>query len=133
MDKDFEALLGKARSMAKKVSLNNYVAYGHVACAILGESARLYTGVCVNSKCNLGNCAEQAAILEMLKSHEHVIKKMVVFSHKGCVYAPCGKCRELMKMLSMDNMNAQILMPDYSVMKLAELLPYPFSICEPLN
>ena len=130
MNKDFELLLNKARELANIVYLNDYVTYGHVACAILSDSSEVYTGLCVNSKCSLGSCAEQAAILEMLKHHEHIIKKLVVYSYKGCVYVPCGKCREFMKMLGMDNMNAQILMPDYSVLRLAALLPFPFARCK---
>lgn len=126
MDKDFECILQKAKEISKKVVLNEYIYYGHVSCAIMSKSGNIYSGLSINSKCNLGNCAEQAAVLEMLKYGEHVIKKMVVYSSKGNIYIPCGKCREFIKMIDNNNMNTQILMPDFSILTLSVLLPFSF-------
>lgn len=126
MDKDFQLLIYNAKQLAKKIVLNNYIYYGHVTCSIMTISGAIYTGFSINSKCNLGNCAEQHAVMEMLKNNETIIKKMVTYSSKGVVYIPCGKCREFIKMVSIDNLDAEILLPDYRIIKLRELLPYPF-------
>ena len=91
MDKDFEILLTEAKKLAKKRILNEYASCGHVGCALLTKSGNIYTGICIDSNCSLGNCAEYAAIAEMLKHNESEIDKIVAYAAKGKIYSPCGR------------------------------------------
>ena len=43
----------------------------------LSESGRIYVGVCVDTACTLGICAERNAIFHMLTNGEHEIKRVL--------------------------------------------------------
>ena len=93
----------------------------------MSSTGKIYTGISINSKCALGNCAEHAAILEMLKNGESEIKKMVSYSAKGCVYSPCGKCRELIRMINNKNLKTKVMVSEQKICTIEELLPEIFS------
>lgn len=101
----------------------NYASCGHVGCALMTDKGNIYTGICIDSNCALGNCAEYAAIAEMLKNNESKIKKIVAYSSKGKKYAPCGRCRELIRMVDNLNLETKIMVAEYKVYKLKDLLP----------
>lgn len=92
MQKAAEAVRGH-----RKVS--DYVEAGGVAAAILSGSGEIYTGVCVDTSCTLGVCAERNAIFHMLTCGESQIKKVLAIMPDGRAGAPCGACRELMAQL----------------------------------
>lgn len=123
MDKEFEILLDKAKQLAGKRILSEYASCGHVGCALLTESGNIYTGICIDSNCSLGNCAEYAAIADMLKNKETQIKKIVAYSAKGTIYSPCGRCRELIRMVDDKNLETQVLVSENKVVKIKDLLP----------
>lgn len=123
MDKDFEILLREAKKLANKRILSEYASCGHVGCALLTKSGNIYTGLCIDSNCALGNCAEYAAIAEMLKNNESEIKKIVAYAAKGRVYSPCGRCRELIRMVNTANLETEVMVSEDKICKLKELLP----------
>ncbi len=123
MDKDFQILIEEAKKIAKKRILNEYASCGHCGCALMTAKGNIYTGISIYSKCNLGKCAEYAAIVEMLKYNESEIKKLVSYSAKGVIYPPCGSCRELIRMVNTKNLEAEIMVSENKVCKLKELLP----------
>ena len=123
MDKDFERLIVEAKKIANKRVISEYMSCGHVGCALLTKSGKIYTGINIDSKCNLGNCAEYAAIEEMLKNNETEIEKIVAYSAKDKIYPPCGKCRELIRMVNSSNLETQVMVENEKVYKLKELLP----------
>lgn len=123
MDKDFEKLIDEARKIAEKKILSEYASYGHVGCALMTDKGNIYTGICIDSNCALGNCAEYAAIAEMLKNNESKIKKIVAYSAKGKIYAPCGRCRELIRMVDNSNLETEVMVNENKVYKLKDLLP----------
>lgn len=118
-------LLKQAQSLINRVELNKYVTYGGVACALLTDKGNIYTGVYIEAKCGIGFCAEHSAIADMIKNGETRILKLVS-SKKGQIYPPCGRCRELIRMVNNDNMNTQILLEDNKIVTIEELLPYPW-------
>ena len=126
MDKDFEKLLDEAKKYAKKRILSDYTYCGHVSCALMSSKGNIYSGININSKCALGNCAEQAAILEMLKHGESEIKKIVSYSVKGYIYSPCGKCRELIRMINSNNLKTKVMVDEDRYCTINELLPEAF-------
>ena len=93
----------------------------------MSSTGKIYTGININSKCALGNCAEHAAILDMLKSGESEIKKLVAYSTKGYIYSPCGKCRELIRMINSKNLKAKVMVSENKVCTIEKLLPEIFT------
>ena len=126
MDKDFQILIEEAKKIAKKRILNEYASCGHCGCALMTAKGNIYTGISIYSKCNLGKCAEYAAIVEMLKYNESEIKKLVSYSAKGVIYPPCGSCRELIRMVNTKNLETEIMVSENKVCKIKELLPEMF-------
>lgn len=123
MDKDFEKLIDEARKIVGKKVLSEYASYGHVGCALMTDKGNIYTGICIDSNCALGNCAEYAAIAEMLKNRESKIVKIVAYSAKEKIYAPCGRCRELIRMVDDSNLETKVMVAENKVYKLKDLLP----------
>ena len=123
MDKDFEKLIKEAKKIAYKKTLSEYASCGHVGCALLTKKGNIYTGICIDSNCALGNCAEYAAIADMLKNNESEIDKIVAYSAKGQIYAPCGRCRELIRMVNDKNLNTKVMVNEDKIYQLKDLLP----------
>lgn len=123
MERDFYKLIEEAKKLAIKKKLNEYATCGQVACSLLTKKGNIYTGICLETKCSMGNCAEHAAILEMLKNNETEIDKIVAYSAKGTIYAPCGKCRELIRMVDENNLNTKVMVKEDKIFELKELLP----------
>ena len=126
MDKEFQILIEEAKKIAKKRILNEYASCGHCGCALMTAKGNIYTGISIRTKCNLGKCAEYAAIEEMLKHNESEIKKLVSYSAKDVIYSPCGSCRELIRMVNSQNLETEIMVSENKVCKLKELLPEMF-------
>jgi len=125
VDKDFEMLLKEANKLINRVELNKYITYGGVASALLTEKGKVYTGIYIEAKCGIGFCAEHSAIAEMLKNGETKIKK-IVSAKKGKIYPPCGRCRELIRMLDEENLKTKVLLENSEIITIKELLPYPW-------
>lgn len=125
MDREFEFLLNEAIKLVNRVELNKYVTYGGVACALLTDKGNIYTGIYIEAKCGIGFCAEHSAIADMIKHGETKIVKLVS-SRKDKIYPPCGRCRELIRMIDNDNLKTKVLLENNKVVTISELLPYPW-------
>ena len=99
MDAIWKEMYEAARSVRNGRAISDYVEAGGVAAAILSESGKIYTGVCVDTACTLGICAERNAIFHMLTQGEHRISRVLAVMPSGKTGAPCGACRELMTQL----------------------------------
>jgi len=126
MDKIWTELFDAAKAVQNDRTISDYVAAGGVAAAILSESGKIYTGVCIDTCSTLGICAERNAIFNMITNGENVLTKVVAVMGDGKSGAPCGACRELMVQLMPDSYkNIEILM-DYKeerILTLGELTP----------
>lgn len=109
----------KAVQFGRRIS--DYVEAGEVAAAIESSSGRIYTGVCVDTSCTLGVCAERNAIFNMLTNGEHVIRRVLAIMPDGKNGAPCGACRELMVQLMPKDYGTIEIMLDFDSMKTARL------------
>ena len=105
------------------LKLKQFGESGHVSCALESINGNIFTGVCIDLPCALGFCAEQAAIAEMLKIGETVIKQIITVDLDGNVLPPCGRCREFIMQLDNKNINTMIIIDRNSQVKLCELLP----------
>lgn len=116
--------LQKAVQNDRKISY--YVLAGCVVPAILSDSGRIYTGVCVDTCSTLGICAERNAIFHMITNGESRITKVLAITPDGNCGTPCGACRELMVQLMPETYRDIEIMLDHEseqVITLGELTP----------
>lgn len=121
---DFIELYNIARSAAKPFKLSEYAEAGGVGAAILTVSGNVYTGVCIDTACSMGFCAEHAAAAAMITAGENEISKIVAVGSRGNVMPPCGRCREFLSQIADANLNAEVMVSDTTVVRLKDLLPY---------
>lgn len=72
MDKIWEELYIVAKNVQNKREISNNMIAGGVAAAVESESGKIYVGVCVDTSCTLGICAERNAIFNMITNGEKV-------------------------------------------------------------
>ncbi|MBC8535876.1 cytidine deaminase family protein [Feifania hominis] len=99
-------LYHRARAVQCERTISPFVEAGGVAAAILTKAGNVYTGVCIDTACSLGMCAERNAIANMLTHGESQIERVVAVMPDGSVGLPCGACRELM--MQLDRASGQI-------------------------
>ena len=99
MDECWNRLYDAARAVLNPRKISEWMEAGGVAAAVEAESGRIYTGVCVDSACTLGVCAERNAIFNMITNGESRIKRVIAVGWDGKAMPPCGACRELMAQL----------------------------------
>lgn len=110
-----------AKSVQNERKISDYIDAGSVAAAVLSLSGKIYTGVCVDTCCTLGICAERNAIFNMLTNGEDKIAKVLAIMPDGKTGAPCGACIELMvQLMPKDYMNIEIML-DYEKDKVITL------------
>jgi cytidine deaminase len=119
-----EELIDVARKLASEFRTSDDCVAGRVAAALLTRTGHLYTGICIDTACSLGFCAEHAAIAEMLKSRESEIACIVAVDFEGKILPPCGRCRELLLQVSPRNRQTRVIVATENAVTLAELLPY---------
>lgn len=122
MEINFKKLYDIAYSLASTQKLNESTSIGRVGVAILSSSNTIYTGICLETICALGFCAETAAIASMIKHNETKVTKLVAVYDTGEIVSPCGKCRELMYQLNNENLDCEIMLSD-KICTLKSLLP----------
>lgn len=126
MDKIWDEMYKAALKVQNDRKISKYIDAGGVAAAVLSGSGKIYTGVCVDSCCTLGICAERNAIFNMITNGEHEIKKVIAVMGGGRTGAPCGACRELMVQLMPDSYKKIEIMLDLdkkTIVTLGELTP----------
>lgn len=125
-DEIWQELYNKALEKQKLCDLSNkFFDAGGVAAAILTKNGNIYTGVCIDTSCSLGMCAERNAISTMITNGEFEIAKVVCIGSDGKTMMPCGACMEYMMQLSEDSENIEILkkLENNDCVKLKELIP----------
>ena len=126
MENVWKSLYDAAKAVQNQRKISDYVEAGGVAAAIQSESGRIYTGVCVDTACTLGICAERNAIFQMLTNGEHRITRVLAVMPNGKTGVPCGACRELMVQLDPQRYRDIQIMLDYEgekIITLGELTP----------
>ena len=122
-----EDLIQAARQLVGEFRTSPDCVAAVVAAAARSRSGRIYTGVCVDTACSLGFCAEHAAIAEMLKARESEIDTIVAVCGSAIV-PPCGRCRELIRQINAANTTTRVIVASGRVATLSELLPFEWSV-----
>ena len=102
---------------------------GTVAAALLTEAGHVYAGVCIDTACSMGMCAERNAMAQMISQGESRVAKIAALMPDGRAVMPCGVCREFMMQLGEGAENIEIL-KDYETgqtVRLKELMPHWWS------
>lgn len=118
-------LYNEAVRVQNNRTISPFIDAGAVAAAILTKKGNIYVGVCIDTACTLGMCAERNAIANMITNGESQIDKVIAVMSDGKVGSPCGACREFMMQLDKDSGDIEILLDIDTQMtvKLKELLP----------
>lgn len=126
MEKVWEDLYKVAKNVQNPREVSERIYAGGVAAAIEASSGKIYTGVCVDTSCTLGICAERNAIFNMITNGDNEVKRVLAIMSDGKTGAPCGACRELMTQLMPKSYQYVEIMLDYEQRKvttLGELTP----------
>jgi cytidine deaminase len=101
--------------------------FGDVGCALITSGGRQHVGVCIDTPCGTGFCAEHAAIAAMVTAGEYRIARIVAVWRDGdgrlYVLPPCGRCREFMRQIDAANLATEVVLGPNEAKPLAELLP----------
>jgi len=120
----FDDLYQQAKAVLNPRKLSQSAEAGGVGAALLTPSGRVYTGVCIDTACSMGFCAEHAAAAAMITQGENQVLKMVAVNWDGQILPPCGRCREFISQLHDENLNAEVLVATDVIMPLYQLLPF---------
>lgn len=126
MDCVWNDLYEAARKVLKPREVSKIIEAGGVAAAVESVSGKIYAGVCVDTACTLGVCAERNAIFNMITNGEDEIRRVIAIDRDGKAIPPCGACREFMTQLMPENYRNIEIMMDYEknrVVTLGELTP----------
>jgi cytidine deaminase len=120
---DRDALVAQAAALVGEFALTKpSLTAAAVGAALETASGRIFTGINLDLACGIGFCAEHAAVAEMLKSRETVVRRIVAVNAERIV-APCGRCREMLVQVDPRNLDCEVLLPDGVSATLRELLP----------
>jgi cytidine deaminase len=120
----FEELFEKAKTVLNYRQLSDCADAGSVAAAILTDKGNVYLGVCIDTACGMGFCAEHSAASAMITAGENTIVKIIAVNSEGKILPPCGRCREFLSQIGKNNLQAEVMVKENTVLKLKDLLPY---------
>lgn len=120
----FAELYNRAKSVINPRKLSEYATAGEVGAAILSESGNIYTGMCIDTACSMGFCAEHAAAAAMVAQGESRVLKMIAVGSNGNIMPPCGRCREFISQLHNDNLRTEVMVDEGVIVTIKQLLPY---------
>ena len=109
-DNIWHILYERAKAVRCERKLSPLMEVGSVGAAILTDKGNIYTGVCIDTACGMGMCAERNAIANMLTNGESRIVKVAAVMPDGSSGTPCGVCREFMMQLDKSSKDIEILL-----------------------
>lgn len=121
MENSWNELHQAALDVLKPRQVSSRIKAGGVAAAVESASGNIYVGVCVDTACTLGICAERNAIFNMITNGENAIRRVIAIDSNGKAIPPCGACRELMVQLMPDNYRFIEIMMDYENRRIVTL------------
>lgn len=124
----FDELYDRAKAVLNPRRLSETAEAGGVGAALLGKSGAVYTGVCIDTACSMGFCAEHAAAAAMITAGESSVLKMIAVNWDGQILAPCGRCREFIYQLDDENAKTAVMVAKAVIVPLQELLPYDWRL-----
>ena len=115
----------KSKEVLNSKQVTPFVNIGTNSCIIRTTNGNLYSGINVDTSTSLNSCAENSAVIEMLKHGEYEIDKIAIINELEEVIKPCKKCLNyILEFSSLDN-DIEILIDvaPIKITKLNKLLP----------
>jgi len=101
--------------------------FGDVGAALVSSTGNRYGGVCIDTACGTGFCAEHSAIAAMVTAGEYQITTIVAVwrSDTGDLFVlpPCGRCREFIRQVDPANIETEVVLGRRRSAPLRDLLP----------
>lgn len=101
--------------------------FGDVACSLMTDRGDRFSGVCIDTPCGTGFCAEHAAIAAMVTARQYRIAEIVAVWRDDAgtlfVLPPCGRCREFIRQIDPANLDTAVVLGRDHAVPLRELLP----------
>ena len=119
---DWKELKDIAAATLSPRHVSEDIEVGGVAAALVTDKGNVYRGICIDTACSMGFCAEHAAIAAMLTAGEDKVAQIVAVNWDKSVLPPCGRCREFL--LQLGNPETQVLVAEDTAVPVKELLPY---------
>ena len=119
---DWNELKDIAAATLSPRQVSEDIEVGGVAAALVTDQGNVYRGICIDTSCSMGFCAEHAAIAAMLTAGEDKVAQIVAVNWDKSVLPPCGRCREFL--LQLGNQETQVLVAEDTAVPVKELLPY---------
>ena len=119
---DWKELKDIAAATLSPRQVSEDIEVGGVAAALVTDQGNVYRGICIDTACSMGFCAEHAAIAAMLTAGEDKVTQIVAVNWDKSVLPPCGRCREFL--LQLGNPETQVLVAEDTAVPVKELLPY---------
>lgn len=123
MNDEYKSLADEATKLSVPHKLTEEATAGFVGAALLASNGRVYTGVSLTGACGIQFCGEVGAIMSMLKDSVSQIKAIAAVSNDHKLMPPCGRCRELMFEIDRQNLQADMILENGRVVKLADIFP----------
>lgn len=120
-DGSWDKMYIAARNVQCEREISPFIEAGGVSAAILTTKGTIYVGVCIDTACSLGMCAERNAIANMITNGESAIRRVIAIARNGKTIPPCGACREFMTQLMPENYHSIEIMLDYEDKKVVTL------------
>ncbi len=119
---DDAELIRIAREILNPRRLSALAEAGDVGCALVTHKGNVYRGVCIDTTCSMGFCAEHAAIAAMVTAGENQIASIVAVDCDGVIIPPCGRCREFIYQVDGRQGETRVILSD-KVVAINDLLP----------
>lgn len=129
-------LIARAASALNPQMLSAGFWIGDVGAAVEAEDGQIFTGACVGG--HLSICAEMSAMSQLIAATTPTITRVVAVWRDPAdaslhVIPPCGRCREFLRTISQQNLEATVLLgPDHTA-TLRDLLPFHGWHAEPVD
>ncbi|WP_049557094.1 cytidine deaminase family protein [Nonomuraea sp. SBT364] len=122
-----DELIDAAQAVLNPHKVNGRL-FGDVASTLVTDTGNRYSGVCIDTPCGMGFCAEHAAIAAMVTGREYRIAKIVAVwrNDEGALHVlpPCGRCRQFIREIDPDNLDTEVVLDRQRAVPLRELLPF---------
>ena len=123
-DPTWVRLLHAALAVRRPRAIGRHIEAGAVAAALLTPAGNVHVGVCLDTACSLGHCAERAALAAMLTAGEDRPTHLLALGPDGAPLPPCGVCRELLLQLGAGDALILLGSPTPRPIPLRDLLPH---------
>jgi cytidine deaminase len=136
MEKTDSDLIALAAAAINRQQLSDGSWAADVGAAVEAENGSLFTGASVGGY--LSVCAEQSALTQMVSRTGPVVRRVVAVwrdPESGAlnVLPPCGRCREFLRVVSQQNLEAVVILGPSHRKTLRDLLPLHGWHAEPVD